>query len=160
MRTRKSHPRPPDPGQAGSTLIESVLTVLLLSLTIAAWFQVYRVVTEGMLNSKTNLRAQNLALSKMEQVKNIAVNYSNAGLFSSVTRAADVSAFALTQVTSLENKTFTWRVLAHYANNISTGALVTTTAATNAIYIQSSVWWVASRGPNGLTLTSIVADIR
>ncbi len=146
--------------QSGATLIESVLTVLLLSLTIAAWFKVYQVVTEGMINSKTNLRAQNLALSKMEQVKNITTNYSNAGLFAKVTLAADVSAFGITQVASLENKSFTWRVLTSYASNVSSGAYVTGSAATNAILLQSSVWWVANRGPSGITLTSLITDMR
>lgn len=150
--------------EKGVTLIEQVMAALFIGFLILVWVNSIRVTTRGTIQSKNNLRAQNLALSKVEDVKNTIIKASYASTFSSVSNSALVTAYLTPQVSTIENKSFTWRVLTNYAVWSSTptaSALPTpVTYSTYNLWIRAEVFWQDVTGPKQVTMTGYATDYR
>lgn len=150
--------------QKGVTLIEQVFAALFVGFLIMVWVNSIRVSTKGTLMSKNNLRAQNLGLSKLEDVKNTAIQASYGSAWNQVTQTATVKAYLTPQVSVIESRSFTWRVLTDFAYmplSTSPNALPTTSsAATPNLWIRAEVSWKDVAGPKVLTMTGYSSDIR
>ena len=156
--------------QAGVTMIEQIIAVALLGLCIVVWFNVTKVQTKGVLVSKNNLRSQNLALSKLEDLRSLALNSGIEGQFQWVTQSPLVIQYGRTNTASIEGRTFTWSVSTTFVLGYSsvtvtptppqtTNAIVTTTA-TDLIWFNALVQWSDVTGPKLLTQAAYVANPR
>jgi hypothetical protein len=148
----------------GVTLIEQVLAALFIGFLILVWVNSIRVTTKGTIQSKNNLRAQNLALSKLEDVKNIAEKASYGNTWTYLTQNPTVMAYGVTQVSTIENKAFTWRVQTYFASlpvsSTPSATPTTSTAVTGNIWMQAEVYWQDVTGPKYITMTGYTTDIR
>lgn len=151
--------------QRGVSLVEQAMAAFFIGFLVLVWVNSIRATTKGTVQSKNNLRAQNLGLSKMEDIKNTALQASYGRTWSSVTQSAMVQAYLTPQVATIENKRFTWRVLTHFAAmpavTASAGTLpVTTTALTNNLWLRAEVSWLDVTGPKRLTMTGYATNMR
>ena len=151
--------------EKGLTLIEQVMTLFIVGLVITSWLNLFKVVSKGSIKSKANVRAQNLAMSKIEDIKTLASSMSMAGGWNFVTKTAMAQAYSLTQTSTFDNRVFVWRVKNFYANVIGTGTGTTVTPvsvsyATTTIVLQSEVYWTERDGAYSLTLTGYATNYR
>lgn len=151
--------------EKGVTLIEQVATLFIVGLVVIAWLNLFKVISKGTIKSKSNVRAQNLAMSKLEDMKALASSLSMAGAWSNVTQNAMARAYGVTQTSTFDNRIFTWRVKNFYADVIATGIGTTVTpaavtyAATTLIF-QSEVFWTERDGNYSLTTTGYATNYR
>src|SRR5688572_619433 len=108
-------PQRGEKNEAGVSLVEQMLAALFIGFLVMVWVNSIRVATKGTIQSKNNLRAQNLGLSKLEDEKNLANQASYASTWDHLTETVLVSAYRTPQVTSIENKAYTWQVNTQYA---------------------------------------------
>lgn len=155
--------------EKGVSLIEQVMAALFIGFLILVWVNSIRVTTKGTIQSKNNLRAQNLAMSKLEDVKNTALQASFGRTWNNLTLSATVEAYRTPQVSIIESKRFTWVVDTYYmlvptpGPSISPGAVATpeiTSAITGNVVFQARVSWDDVTGPKRLTMTGYAADLR
>lgn len=146
--------------QKGVTMVEQALAALFVGFLMLVWINSIRVTSKGTIQSKNNLRAQNLAMSKLEDVKNTAIQSSHGNSWSSVTQSALIEAYRTPQVSQIESKAFTWRVLSDYAvlGLSTTPNIVTNTTGT--LWIRAEVQWQDVTGPKFLTMTGYSTNYR
>ena len=152
-------------GEKGLTLIEQVMTLFVVGVVILSWLNLFRVVSKGTIKSKSNVRAQNLAMSKLEDMKTLANSLSMAGAWNNITTNAMAQAYALTQTSTFDNRVFIWRVKNNYADVLATGTGTTVTPAavtytTSTLVFQSEVYWTERDGSYSLTMTGYATDYR
>jgi Tfp pilus assembly protein PilV len=151
--------------QKGLTLIEQVMTLFVAGVVILSWLNLFRVVSKGTIKSKSTVRAQNLAMSKLEDMKTLANSMSMASAWSNVTLNAMAQAYAVTQTSTFDNRNFVWRVTSAYVyvTGTATGSTVTPVSvsyvAANVMF-QSEVSWTERDGSYGLTMTGYAANLR
>lgn len=156
--------------ERGVTLVEQVMAALFIGFLILVWVNSVRVTTKGTVQSKNSLRAQNLALSKLEDVKALADKASYASTWSTLTQTALVKAYRTPTVVKIENRSFTWVVNTDFAylpvtiTGSPTGAVtytaVVTATATANILLRARISWGDVTGPKVLTMTGYATDYR
>ncbi len=154
--------------QKGVTLVETVITLLIVGLVVLAWINAMRHITRGSVHSKSRLRAQNLALSKLEEAKAAVNMAAQAGDWENVTRNAMAAADAIPKVANLENRSFTWRVTYAFVNVTLNGAPVLVanpfTMTSTTVALSSEVFWsdldLKAASPFSLTITGYVTNTR
>ena len=145
--------------ERGVSLVEAALTVVIISLTVVVWLKVIRIITEGTQISKNNLRGHNLALSKLEDYKNMATNSSYAGNWRYVTQTPLAYSYSFTSLAVLEDKAFTWKVVGSFVD-VQELTLTASAVETNMITITAEVVWSDRTGPNKITLTTSATNFR
>lgn len=162
MRIRRNIPG--RDAEKGVTMIEQVMAALFIGFLILVWVNSMRVGTKGTIQSKNNLRAQNLGMSKLEDVKNTAIQASYGQTWASVTQSAVVVAYRTPQVAVIEGKAFTWQVNTDFVvmpNHASpTAQPQPVTYRTRDLGIHASVHWLDVTGPKSLTMTGYATDLR
>jgi hypothetical protein len=83
---------------------------------------VFRVLNKGLIMSKNSLRANTLAVSKIEDLKNAAVSAAYNSNWTSVTYTALVTAYATPTTSTVDGVNFYWNVTAKYVT-ISNGTI-------------------------------------
>jgi hypothetical protein len=148
--------------ERGVSLVEQVMAAFFIGFLVLVWVNSIRATTKGTLMSKNNLRAQNLALSKLEDVKNAALQATYGRTWSSVTQSATVTAYQVTQVARIENKAFTWRVLTDFSVISSTADAmpVAVSYPSQSLWMRAEVTWMDITGPKSLTMTGYATDVR
>jgi Tfp pilus assembly protein PilX len=158
LRERLRHLR----SQRGVSLVEQVMAAFFIGFLVLVWVNSIRATTKGTLMSKNNLRAQNLGLSKLEDVKNAALQATYGRTWDSVTKSATVTAYQTPQVARIENKAFTWRVLTDFAalSNTADATPVVQTTTSQTLWMRAEVSWMDISGPKVLTMTGYATDVR
>lgn len=151
--------------EKGLTLIEQVMTLFVVGVVVVAWLNLFRVVSKGTIKSKSNVRAQNISLSKLEDMKALASTMSMAGAWGNVTQNAMAVAYSVTQTSSFDNRVFIWRVNNFYADITATpvGTTVTPVSVsrvTTTLVFQSEVFWTERDGSYALTTTGYATNYR
>jgi Tfp pilus assembly protein PilV len=167
MFQRPSFSKPRD--QRGVTLVEQLIAAALIGMLILVWVNSIRVTTKGTVQSKNSLRAQNLGLSKLEDVKALSDKASYASTWSTLTQTALVKAYRTPVVSTYEKKNYTWQVQTDFAYLpvTYTGdpyALTYTAVAvswtTSNLLLQARISWDDITGPKVLTMTGYATDFR
>jgi Tfp pilus assembly protein PilV len=152
--------------QKGVTLIEQMIVVIFISLGILVWIFVFKTSTQGTYVTRDNLKAQNLALSKMEDLRSMALSSSYAGSWHLITKTALAQQYSQLQSVTLDSRVYNWRVQMYYLMGAShTAAMQITTVATDAnmISMTAEVFWqdvLAPQQLKALTLTSYITNFR
>jgi hypothetical protein len=110
--------------------------------------------------SRANMRAQNLAMSKLEDMKTLANEMAMAGAFTSLTHNAMVQSYAVTQTSRIENRTFNWRVTSSFVDVTLTGAPTTSLVPTDTALLIAEVYWNENNALRSVTMTGYVANLR
>jgi hypothetical protein len=155
--------------QRGVTLIEQVMAALFIGFLILVWVNSIRVTTKGTVQDKNNLHAQNLGMSKLEDVKTLANQSSYASTFSVLTQTALVKAYRTPQTSTIAGKDFAWQVQSDYAvlpvsytgDPVAlTYTAVAVTYTTKNMLLQARVAWQDVTGAKVLTMTGYATDFR
>jgi hypothetical protein len=155
--------------ERGVTLIEQVMAALFIGFLILVWVNSIRVTTKGTIQSKNNLRAQNLGLSRLEDVKSLSKQASYASTFDVLTQTALVIAYRTPQASVIEGKTYTWQVQSDYAllpvtytgdPYANTSSAVAVSWTTSNVLLQARVAWQDITGFKVLTMTGYATDYR
>lgn len=153
--------------ERGLTFVEQVITLLIIGLVVLAWVNAYRYVTKGSVSTKSNLRVQNVAMTRLEDAKELMTSLAMAGSWESITQNAMVQAYATTQVAYYEGRPITWRVTTAYASMSYTGMPVAypvpetyTAGLSDGLLLYSEVYWTQDGHPFSLTMTGYVSNPR
>lgn len=151
--------------QKGVTLVELVVSLLVLSLMVIASLRVIEMSFVGNTVSRNALRARDLAEQKLEVMKAVAMNASMDYNFSCLTCLAEVQDYAVTKTATINGKDFIWQVSTAYMaqfNATSITAAVPAAAGNTSSIVRftAKVTWDDATGPRDMTFTAYVSDIR
>ena len=116
----------------------------------------------GKVRSKFNLRAQNLAASHLEEMKNNARNLALASQWQYVTQSAMAVAYLTPTTVTVEARKLTWTVTSSFVNitTVGSGAASSVTYSTNMVQFVARVDWTETNQPKSITLTGFIANER
>jgi hypothetical protein len=156
--------------QSGVTLVEQLIAAALIGLLILVWVNSVRVTTKGTVQSKNSLRAQNLGLSKLEDIKALADKASYASTWSSVTLSPLVLAYCTPTIAKFDKKSYTWQVQTTYAylpvsytggsGYATTSTAVAVSWTTSNLLMSARISWDDISGPKVITMTGYATDFR
>ena len=149
--------------EAGITFIEIMIASFIMTLTILISLQMFRVLGKGLIVTKNNLRANTLALSKMEDMRNAAVAASYAGSFKYLTNSAMAISYSAQNLEEVGNSKFTWRVTSEYIYQTWSAGVMTVMVsgtATNMLRLNSWVGFRDTFGSKQLTMTGYAVNYR
>lgn len=143
-------------------MIELAITALVLGLTLMSALIAIRVQSRGVLVSRDNLRANTLAMGKLDELKNAALIASYGGSWAYVTQSALARSYGTTNVSVLGTKSFTWTVNSRfmYQNGTTLAETASNTITTSMVRYQIRVSWQDVFMNKTITQTAYVSDMR